>query len=91
MHYALNERMLQAKSTFNERTILGMDAPTHTQIIEARKLAGHTQSEAASAVHAGLRTWQQWEAGDRGMSLAVWELYLLKAGQHPGKILSDRG
>jgi len=31
-------------------------------------------------VHVALRTWQQWEAGDRRMPPAAWELFCIKIG-----------
>jgi DNA (cytosine-5)-methyltransferase 1 len=37
-----------------------------------------TQTRAAELVHGSLRGWQQWEAGDRRMHPAFWELFLLK-------------
>ncbi len=43
--------------------------------------AALTQRQAAEIVHAGLRTWQQWEGGDRRMHPALFELFLLKTGQ----------
>jgi len=30
-------------------------------------------------VHVALRTWQQWEAGDRRMHPAFWELFRIKS------------
>jgi putative transcriptional regulator len=66
--------------------------PTPTQIQNARATAGHTQQEAAEAV--GLsgptagRAWRRWEADEgassrREMPPGLFELYLLKTGQHP--------
>ncbi len=55
-------------------------SPAPGQILAARKAAGHTQTQAALTVHASLRTWQQWEAGDRRMHPAFWELYRIKTG-----------
>lgn len=55
-------------------------APTSAEIISVRESMGLTQSEAASLVHSVLRSWQQWEAGDRKMKPAVWELFCLKCG-----------
>lgn len=52
--------------------------PQPSEIITAREASGLTQSEAAALVHSGLRTWQQWEAGDRRMHPALWELFVLK-------------
>jgi DNA-binding transcriptional regulator YiaG len=42
-----------------------------------------TQQEAADSVHVTLRAWQMWEAGQRKMPAAAWELYVIKAGIHP--------
>ena len=53
--------------------------PTKDQVRSARLLADQTQDEAASTVHlANYKTWQNYELGDRNMSLATWELYLIK-------------
>lgn len=52
--------------------------PTPEQIKYARAEAGITQTQAATLIHASLRTWQQWEAGDREMHPAFWELFCLK-------------
>lgn len=57
-----------------------MKSPDPAAVIEARKSAGLTQSEAAALVGATLRTWQYWEAGGRTMPGAKWELFLLKTG-----------
>lgn len=64
-----------------------MNNPTPQEIAAARTTASQTTTEAAAEVHAAARTWQQWEAGDRKMPRAVWELYLLRTGQHPEKKL----
>jgi len=55
--------------------------PRPDEIIGMRINAGLTQQQAAEIVYSGLRTWQQWEAGDRRMHPAIWELFLLKTGQ----------
>jgi DNA-binding transcriptional regulator YiaG len=47
-------------------------------IKNARLYAGLTQTDAASIIHCKLRAWQQWEAGDRKMHPAFWELFRLK-------------
>ena len=64
-----------------------MNNPTIQEIATARATAGQSTTEAAAEVYAAVRTWQQWEAGDRTMPRAVWELYLLHTGQHPEKKL----
>lgn len=56
-----------------------MTSPMPADIRAARDAANLTQSQAAAVVHSGLRTWQQWEAGDRKMHPAFWELFRLKA------------
>lgn len=55
--------------------------PTPKMVSDARLKAGLTQTEAAALVHASLRAWQQWEAGDRVMHGAMWELFEIKAGR----------
>ena len=55
-----------------------MKKPTPEKIREVRKAAGLTQTQAAELVHASLRAWQMWEAGDREIGLASWELFILK-------------
>nr|WP_081462162.1 transcriptional regulator [Alicycliphilus denitrificans] len=54
-------------------------SPTAAAIRAAREAASLTQSEAASIVHSALRSWQQWEAGDRKMHPGLWELFRIKA------------
>lgn len=58
-------------------------SPTSTAIRDARIAASLTQTEAAQAVRASLRGWQQWEAGDRAMPPGLFELFMLKTGQWP--------
>lgn len=58
--------------------------PTPAQIKSARTAAGLTQTQAAQLVHAGLKTWQNWESetGEgRKIPLASWELFLIKIGK----------
>lgn len=55
-----------------------MTHPTPQQIAKARNAARITQTAAASLVHASLRAWQKWEAGDAKMPGASWELFNLK-------------
>ena len=55
-------------------------SPTPAEIRAAREAAGHSQSTAAEQVHSALRSWQQWEAGDRRMHPGLWELYQIKTG-----------
>lgn len=58
-----------------------MTQPAPDEIRAAREAAGLTQSAAAALVHANLRSWQKWEAGERAMHPAFWELFLIKSGQ----------
>lgn len=53
-------------------------SPAPAVLKEARERAGLTQTAAAAVVHTTCRTWQQWEAGDRRMHPAFWELFLIK-------------
>lgn len=53
--------------------------PTPADIIAGREAAGLTQTQAAGLVHGSLRTWQQWEAGDRRMHAGLWELFRIKS------------
>jgi putative transcriptional regulator len=55
--------------------------PTQAQIVAARAAAGLTQSEAAAVIYSTLRTWQDWEGGQRKMNAALLELFQLKTGQ----------
>ena len=55
-----------------------MTSPSPAEIRQARELAGLSQAQAAALVHAGLRSWQHWEAGDRVMHPAFWELFQIK-------------
>ncbi len=52
--------------------------PTPEAIKAAREAAGLSQTEAGALIYSGLRSWQHWEAGERRMHPAMWELFLLK-------------
>ncbi|MCG9078925.1 helix-turn-helix domain-containing protein [Laribacter hongkongensis] len=58
-----------------------MIQPSPEEIRAAREAVGLSRTAAADLVHSALRTWQQWEAGDRGMHPGLWELFLIKTGQ----------
>ncbi len=61
--------------------------PEPDEIREVRIAADLTQTMAASLIHCTLRTWQQWEAGDRRMHPAFWELFrikITKLNEHKG-------
>jgi len=55
-----------------------MTNPSPDKIKDARVNAGLTQTQAASLIYKGLRTWQQWESGDRTMDAALFELFVIK-------------
>jgi len=56
-------------------------SPTPAEVRRAREKAGLTQKEAGALIGATLRAWQYWEAGDRKMDPAKWELWQLKIAQ----------
>jgi DNA-binding transcriptional regulator YiaG len=58
-----------------------MTNPAPEQIKEARLEAGLTQTQAGALLHTTVRVWQQWEAGDRAMHPAFWELFCLKTAK----------
>ena len=60
--------------------------PTPAEISAAREFIGLTQQEAADLLYLTLRAWQRYEAGERRMHPALWELFRIKAGLDP-----DRG
>lgn len=51
------------------------EAPSPQDIRDQREFAGLTQTHAAQLVHSSLRAWQAWEAGERKMHPAIWELF----------------
>lgn len=55
-----------------------MQSPARTEIRQARKQAGLTQSQAAELVHVSAAGWRKWESGAREMHAAFWELFLIK-------------
>lgn len=57
--------------------------PSSQKIRTLRASLGLTQQEAADSVHVTLRAWQMWEADQRKMPAATWELCVIKAGLHP--------
>ena len=54
--------------------------PKQQEIKKARKAAGLTQKQAGELLSVGVRTWQRWEYGERKMSTAMLELFLIKTG-----------
>lgn len=64
----------------NPKNTMPHTKPSTKTVLEARQAAGLTQTEAAAVVYRTLRNWQQWEAGDRQMDAALFELFCLKCG-----------
>ena len=64
--------------------------PTADEITTTRQAAGLTQAKSAHLVHVAIGTWKQYEAGTRTPHVALWELYLLKSGQHPTHIITKK-
>lgn len=58
-----------------------MQHPTKDQIKQARESAGLTQTQAAHLIHYTLRAWQRFEAGERKMHPALWELFCIKTAK----------
>ena len=52
--------------------------PKPDEVRAAREAAGLTQTQAGELVHVTLNGWQKWEAGERPMHPAFWELFRLK-------------
>ncbi|MCA8003520.1 helix-turn-helix domain-containing protein [Burkholderia metallica] len=59
------------------------EIPAEEEIVLVRNAAGLTQREAAALVHTTMRTWRSWEAGERRMHPAIWELFHLKVAIFP--------
>lgn len=51
------------------------ERPEPDWILGARLNAGITQQQCADALHVPLRTWQQWEYGERSMMPALWATF----------------
>lgn len=67
-----------------------MTQPTPADVKALRKHLGMSTDEFGALVHCSRRAVQEWEAGRRDMSPAVWELYLLKAGIKPLVLVERR-
>ncbi len=54
------------------------ESPAPDAIRAARTAAGLSQTAAAALIYCTLRGWQEWEAGNRKMHPAFWELWQAK-------------
>lgn len=63
--------------------------PAPDAIKAARATAGLTQTAAASLIYSTLRTWQQWEAGDRRMHPGLWWAWRVKIALAKGETIED--
>lgn len=53
--------------------------PEPAAIKRARREAGLTQTQAATLIYKALRTWQQYEGGQRKMDPQLWETWRQKS------------
>ena len=53
--------------------------PTPEEVRAAREAAGLSQTQAARLIYCTLRGWQEWEAGNRRMHPAFFELFRAKS------------
>lgn len=53
-------------------------SPSAAQVKEARLKAGLSTEKAGALLYRTARNWQQWEAGERQMDAALWELFRIK-------------
>lgn len=61
-----------------------LPTPTPEKVREAREELGLTLAEAAAVAGLGAHSrWAEYENGKKVPSPAVWELFLLRTGQHP--------
>jgi hypothetical protein len=60
--------------------------------VQVSRSCGITEAQTVCAdwVSSGLRSWQQWERGDRKMHPAFWELVSLKASRYLRRRLKDQ-
>lgn len=67
-----------------------MNGPEPKAIFHARNAIGLSTEQAANLVYATKRSWEYWESGERSMSPAVWELFLMKiSGKVPRKYADE--
>lgn len=58
--------------------------PRPEEIVAAREAAGLTQTEAGELIYSALRSWQDWESGERRMHPAFWDLWRRKVRERVG-------
>ena len=54
------------------------EPPKPSDVLSAREKTGLTQQDAATMIYATRSAWARWEAGERAMHPAFFELFLLK-------------
>ncbi len=81
----------QAASDVASSRCLPTSNPTVEMIKSERRLAGLSQPAAAQLVGLGHGSrWAEFESGTRPIDGARWELFLLKIGRHPYRVLTAR-
>jgi hypothetical protein len=70
--------------------MLPLPKPTPQDVLKARTTVGLTQELAGQVLGRHNREWRRWESGTIGMPESMFELFLLKTGQHPTLQLSPR-
>lgn len=55
--------------------------PRPEELLAAREAVGLTQQQAADVIYTSLRSWENWEQGQRRMPASAFELFMLKTGQ----------
>ena len=58
-----------------------MNSPTKEEIKSLREKNSLSKEEAAAYIYKALRSWQQYERGDRKMDPAFWELFKMKCSK----------
>lgn len=61
-----------------------MKTPEPEEIKATRLNAGLTQTQSAKMIYITMRAWQRFEAGDRKMHPAFWDLFNLKINKTKG-------
>lgn len=69
------------RDAYPRRKEVTCQPPAPAEIKARRKACKLSQTAAGALVYSALRTWQQWEAGDREMHPGLWELFLIKSRQ----------